>query len=60
MLAKKEFEDASPRQKGYLVYLCGARDDEPNVPESFSPQPDERAEYEEGQMEAIVEVQDDA
>ncbi len=55
----KEFFDAlSPRGKGYAVYMCGCRDDQPNIPSEFTPKPSDKDEYEGGIMEGILEMQD--
>jgi hypothetical protein len=37
---------------------AGDRDDQPNVPSTYVPSQEEREEYERGQMEAVLEVQD--
>ena len=58
MLTKEEFEALTPREKGYAVYMAGCRDDEPNVPEEYTPAPADKAAYDEGQFDGVLEVQD--
>lgn len=59
VLTKQEFEDASPRLKGWLVYMAGERADQPNVPGSWeAPDAESRSEYSMGQTEAYFEVLD--
>lgn len=61
MLTKEEFEALSPRQRGYVVYMYGDRDDQPNVPSESCPYPPGSVEWEQyaqGMMTAVLEVQD--
>ena len=59
MLSKKEFQKLSPFSKGVAVYMMGARDDEPNVPEHFGYRTKLRQrEYQRGQRAAVQECQD--
>lgn len=61
MLTKEEFEALTPFQKGYAVYMAGSRDDEPNIPANYSPiwaSPQDKADFEAGQLQAVLEVQD--
>jgi len=53
-LTAAEFAAMTPRQKGYAVYMLGARLDQPNIPESYEPAPEDRAEYSAGQSDAII------
>jgi hypothetical protein len=61
MITKEEFEGLSPRDRGYVVYMCGAREDEPNVPAEGCIYPKDSEDYKEylaGQHEALLEVID--
>jgi hypothetical protein len=53
-----QFSALSPYGKGYAVYMLGDREDEPNVPKEWTPREDEAEEYKEGQMQAVLDVQD--
>ena len=60
-LTKEDFEALAPVERGYAVYMCGCRDDQPNVPDEKNPYPGESAEHKrwaEGAMLACLEVQD--
>lgn len=57
-LTKEEFAQLTAYEKGYVVYWCGAREDQPNVPESYEPSDGERADYKRGQMQAVLDAQD--
>lgn len=52
VLSAADFAALSPSDKGYMVYMYGAREDQPNVPESFEPEKSEREAYESGQCDA--------
>jgi hypothetical protein len=39
-VTKREFAALKPRQRGYAVYMLGAREDQPNVPDESNPYPD--------------------
>lgn len=54
----KKFSEMSAYEKGYAVYMLGERDDVPEVPSSYEPSPEERAEYERGQLAAVLVAQD--
>lgn len=54
----EQFDALTPWEKGYVVYLCGARDDEPNVPEEFHPSPEDAEQYDAGQMAGVLFAQD--
>jgi len=58
VFTQREFEDLTAYQKGYAVYLFGCRQDQPAVPESYEPAPTDLAQYEKGQYDAILAVQD--
>ena len=58
MITAEEFNALDAEAKGYVVYICGSLKDEPNVPESYEPAPEEREAYERGQQLAILAVQD--
>lgn len=36
-LTRAEFEELSPWDRGYAVYMLGARSDQPNVPDESNP-----------------------
>lgn len=59
LITRAEFDAFTPKEKGFYVYMVGARDDQPNVPESYKPDSKDEVEYEAGQMEAILIVQDE-
>lgn len=52
------FARLSPFEKGYAVYMCGSREDQPNVPEKYQPAPDEAEEYANGASLAVVHIMD--
>jgi len=60
-MTKEEFEQLTPYERGYAVYMLGCRDDEPNVPEEKCPYrigtPEELA-WSRGQTQALINVQD--
>ena len=58
MLTAAEFEALTPREKGYAVYMAGCRDDQPNIPEEYTPAPEDQAEYDAGQFDGVLEAQD--
>ena len=58
MLTKAEFEALTPRGKGYAVYMAGCREDQPNIPEEWTPAAEDQAEYDAGQGEGVLEAQD--
>jgi len=61
MLSQKEFNDLTPYQRGYTVYLYGANPEEPNVPDEQNPYPkdsNEHFEYLCGAAKAVLEVLD--
>lgn len=37
MISRKEFEDLSPYQRGYAVYMAGKREDQLNIPDETNP-----------------------
>ena len=39
-MTSDEFENLTPAQRGYVVYTCGARADEPHVPDEQNPYPE--------------------
>ena len=46
---------------GYVVYLAGERDDQPHIPDESNPYPegsDKAGEWDRGQHEAVLQVQD--
>ncbi len=54
----EQFKALCPIDKGYVVYMCGCRKDQPNVPEEYEPAPEDAGEYASGQHIAIIQVQD--
>jgi len=58
VMTKSEFDCLSARQKGYVVYMVGARNDQPHVPETYVPCGNDADEYGAGQSDAVLEVQD--
>lgn len=58
VITKEEFENADAYNKGYAVYMVGAREDQPNVPATYTPTPGENAAYDRGQFDAYIEVLD--
>lgn len=58
VVTTQEFAALSAGAKGYAVYMLGSRDDQPNVPETYTPTDGERADYAAGQMHAAIEAQE--
>jgi hypothetical protein len=61
MITAQRFAALAPRARGYVVYMCGDRDDEPHVPNERNPYPagsDDAAEWYEGQRRAVLHAQD--
>lgn len=61
MISKEEFELLDPKSRGYIVYLKGAREDEPNVPDEDNPYPEDTEKHKwwnEGQDDAMILAQD--
>lgn len=60
-MTREEFEALPALSRGYIVYMLGARDDQPNVPDEQNPYPTgtpERDLWEQGQVRASIEVLD--
>ena len=55
---RAEFRRLSPRDKGFVVYMLGARKEQPNVPESYTPGKRYMREYLKGQRTAVQVAQD--
>jgi hypothetical protein len=53
-----EFAAFTPYQKGYAVCMLGARDDQPSVPKEYKPTEAEQAAFDEGQRQAVLDIQD--
>ena len=53
-----QFKKLNAFDKGFVVYMCGAREDQPHVPETYAPSEREKIHYEAGQARAGEEVQD--
>ena len=61
MMTAMEFALLSPRSRGYAVYMCGCRGDEPNVPAESNPYPLGSMEHDEWNIGArigVLEAQD--
>lgn len=61
VMTKEQFERLEPRPRGYAVYLLGAREDQPNVPDESNPYPKGSTEWEAwnaGAQAAYLEVLD--
>ena len=62
VLSRHEFLALSPYDRGYAVYMMGAREDQPNVPDESNPYPNgsRRADaWRRGQQAACLDAQDD-
>lgn len=57
-ITAEQFDAFEPRTKGYVVYMCGSREDQPNVPETYKPAPEDKAEYDAGASAAYIAVLD--
>lgn len=60
-ITKEEFEALDPFHRGWAVYMAGAREDQPNVPQEDNPYPDgseEASEWDRGQQRACIEILD--
>ena len=57
-MATKPFTSMSAFAKGYAVYMYGARDGYPDIPETYEPTTQERDEYLRGQALAVQHAQD--
>ena len=55
-MSKSDFEGLTAKEKGYVVYMRGADPMYPNIPESYSPSPEDEKEYNKGGMSACLEV----
>lgn len=58
VLSAEDFAMLSPYGKGYAVYMFGSREDQPNVPEEYEPSEEDKAEFDRGQFQAVLDVQD--
>ena len=61
VLSASDFKRLPPKERGYVVYMFGARKDQPNVPNEKNPFPEgskKHAEWNEGQRIAVLEAQD--
>lgn len=60
-LTAAEFEKLSPIRRGWVVYMAGCRDDQPNVPHESNPYPpgsEDAEQWDAGQQKAVLDVQD--
>ena len=61
VLTKEEFEALPPHTRGYAVYMMGARDDQPHVPNEGNPYQQGTLEHEHwltGAERACIEAQE--
>jgi len=61
MFTKERFERLSPTSRGYVVYLYGAWDEYPHIPDERNPYPMESqdfSDWERGQRIAVLEARD--
>ncbi len=61
MIASEDFKQLSPFQRGYVTYLNGLSEDEPNVPDEVNPYPPGSGyatAWRNGQQKAMIETQD--
>jgi hypothetical protein len=54
-ITAEEFESWDDYNKGYAVYMMGARKDQPNIPERYDCDSEE---YHRGQRQAMIDVVD--
>lgn len=54
----EEFEKLNAFDKGYFVYMLGARNDELYVPRYYHPKGDEKEDFMKGQHRAVIVAQD--
>jgi hypothetical protein len=57
-ISKELWDQMPPFQKGYAVYMFGARSDEPNVPAEYVPAEHEREQFKAGGTQAMLHCQD--
>lgn len=60
-ITKEELDRLTPFERGYAVYMFGAREDQPNVPDEPNPYPngtDAHEKWADGARSAYVEVID--
>jgi hypothetical protein len=61
VISKEEFEAYTPCLRGYAVYMFGAREDQPNIPDERNPYPpgsDDAREWDEGNRLGARHAQD--
>lgn len=61
VMTAAQFARLAPLQRGYVVYMCGERDDQPNVPNESNPYAagsDDAAAWDEGARRAVLDAQD--
>ena len=56
IITAAEFAAFTPYAKGYAVYMCGDRSDQPNVPHEYTPSPETAADFNRGTRTAILEI----
>lgn len=60
-MTREQFESLTPRQRGYVAYMLGAREDFPGVPDEKNPYParsKQAAQWDAGQQAAAIEAQE--
>lgn len=61
VLTKEDFESLNPRSRGWVVYMGGCRDDQPNIPDESNPYPvgsSEHQQWERGRQSAYTHCLD--
>lgn len=62
LITTEEFASLRPKRRGYVVYMMGARQDQPNVPDEANPYRKQSAAHrawDEGQFLGVLQSQDD-
>jgi hypothetical protein len=60
-MTRVQFLALSPRDRGYVTYMMGSRNDEPHVPDEKNPYPAgslQAVQWDEGQYRAVLDAQD--
>ena len=56
VITTEEFIALTPYAKGYAVYMCGARANQPNVPDEYTPSSKNVEAFSRGVRAAILEI----
>lgn len=62
IITREGFLAMTPYNRGYAVYMMGAREDQPNVPDEANPYEDgseNHAAWNRGERQAVIDTQDD-